>query len=430
MKRRQREWLARKPRIIVSSAPKELAHYYDKRAVPHNPRPVNKKKKPCRIEKKVKEVLARFDLPPPTLVETKDFPVAIPCTLPDAGKTRPEFWVIAFRANTEGDNRQVLEAWKVVKDSGIKPACRPSGRSKAEDDPFHPGIWLPSTQHDIPFLSVDGRHAELQAFMKVFGKVTKGAPSKLLRVHDLNTQKRMGLASFASPYLANTMDHVPTDDHSTMRLGKLGAALAVNEGQSEGWHFDRNDDDSTYSVVSVFGEGWLVIPQLNMEFELSVGTVLFFQASHLAHYVRPLNKDDKGKRLVVTTFTCAEMNLEPGEIFERAKDEENQSMQHNEPLHLTSLRNHPFHTNQVVSVPDAFIAPTKVPAPAPVVPDGPASATPSSSNSCTLDRRVERRAHLGEGVPGVAGVEDLGAARAWSWMLCSMTVKIPVSSRP
>jgi hypothetical protein len=64
------------------------------------------------------------------------------------------------------------------------------------------------------------------------------------------------------------------------RLGKLGAALAIGEGQSEGWHFDRGDNDDTYSVVFVYGiggwnnaerQGFLVIPQLNMEIEVKVG---------------------------------------------------------------------------------------------------------------------------------------------------------------
>ncbi|EIW65469.1 hypothetical protein TREMEDRAFT_66530 [Tremella mesenterica DSM 1558] len=89
-------------------------------------------------------------------------------------------------------------------------------------------------------------------------------------------------------HLANYMEHKTRVDSSSLRLGQIGASLAINQGQSEGWHFDCNEDVGTYSVISVFAtggcsstperhQGWLVLPQLNVELGMPIGSVVFFQ---------------------------------------------------------------------------------------------------------------------------------------------------------
>ncbi|RXK42157.1 hypothetical protein M231_00514 [Tremella mesenterica] len=124
------------------------------------------------------------------------------------------------------------------------------------------------------------------------------------------------------------MEHQTSVGSAPLRLGQVGSSLAINKGQSEEWHFDRNDDDSTYSIISVFGsggwtssaenrQGWLVLPQLNIEVEMPIGSVVFFQGSHLLHYVRELDEEDADRRLVVTAFACSEMS----KYYEKHKHE-------------------------------------------------------------------------------------------------------------
>ncbi|RXK36527.1 hypothetical protein M231_06186 [Tremella mesenterica] len=205
-------------------------------------------------------------------------------------------------------------------EANIIPSCGSSSRSKDDNRSYHAGIWHPPTQSDVPFYSKDALQFPIKAMMSAFAKIAGRGARQALQKYDRDVYVRLTHTHFLSPFLA---DYSKGDLAMTkaelvdLKLGRVGTMLAIADGQSEGWHFDRGDDDDTYSVVFVFGEGgWdtsekqgnLVIPQLNLEFELNVGDVLFFQASHLLHYVLPLNPEDTDKRIVLTVFTCKRLS--------------------------------------------------------------------------------------------------------------------------
>ncbi|EIW69141.1 hypothetical protein TREMEDRAFT_62870 [Tremella mesenterica DSM 1558] len=222
------------PDTFYPDSPYFLQEFFDKRTKNHNPRPLNNS------QQTFDELLRKenIELPPATLISSSQFPFAIPCSLDDVGTPngRPKFWLMAFNLNLPRDNHDIMNAWEMIE--------------KTKERPFHPGVWFPSNcrkDHTRPFLSKDARSNETQQFMTTFDRIAGGGTLKNLRKFDPVTSKRMS---------------------------------------------------HTYSIISVFGsggwkssaenrQGWLVLPQLNIEVEMPV---------------------DGDKRLVVTAFACSEMS--------------------------------------------------------------------------------------------------------------------------
>ncbi|EIW71972.1 hypothetical protein TREMEDRAFT_58115 [Tremella mesenterica DSM 1558] len=274
-------------------------------------------------EQKMNDLVSEWVDQPMRTISASEYPLAVRCTLPDAGESvgRPKYWAMGFKRITQSqDNRIIQRCWKDIVDANIIPSCGSSSRSKDDNRSYHAGIWHPPTQSDVPFYSKDALQFPIKAMMSAFAKIAGRGARQALQKYDRDVYVRLTHTHFLSPFLA---DYSKGDLAMTkaelvdLKLGRVGTMLAIADGQSEGWHFDRGDDDDTYSVVFVFGEGgWdtsekqgnLVIPQLNLEFELNVGDVLFFQASHLLHYVLPLNPEDTDKRIVLTVFTCKRLS--------------------------------------------------------------------------------------------------------------------------
>ncbi|RXK35690.1 hypothetical protein M231_07063 [Tremella mesenterica] len=255
------------PDVFYPNSPYHLQEFFDIRNPYHNPRPLNNSHKTFdRLLRKEK-----IELPPPTLIPSSQFPLAIPCSLNDAGlpNGRPKYWLMAYKLNSSRDNEDIMKASDIIKD--IRKL------------PFHPGVRSPSNcrrDHTHSFLSKDARTEKTQQFVTTFRRIVGGGTFKNLRKFDDVTAKRMSPARLlVHHHLANHMEYQPA--HSLP--GQVGCSLADNKGQSEEWYFNRNDDDSTYSIMSVFGsggwnstaekrQGWLVLPQLNVEIEMPIGT--------------------------------------------------------------------------------------------------------------------------------------------------------------
>jgi hypothetical protein len=103
-----------------------------------------------------------------------------------------------------------------------------------------------------------------------------------------------------------------------LRFGNLGTCVAISRGQAEKLHLDLNDDNAIYTSVMVLvnpGELWdsprhqghLYLPTVGLLVPMTIGDMVFFNASELPHLVVKLDDADKHKRTIVTTFTFARM---------------------------------------------------------------------------------------------------------------------------
>ncbi|RSH85498.1 hypothetical protein EHS25_004894 [Saitozyma podzolica] len=93
---------------------------------------------------------------------------------------------------------------------------------------------------------------------------------------------------------------------------------AVGRQRSSHLDLDLNDDNAIYTSTMVLGkpgelwnstrhQGHLYLPTLGVMVPMTVGVMVFFNASELPHLVIKLDDADKHKRTIVTTFTCAQM---------------------------------------------------------------------------------------------------------------------------
>jgi hypothetical protein len=94
--------------------------------------------------------------------------------------------------------------------------------------------------------------------------------------------------------------------------------VAISRGQAEKLHLDLNDDNAIYTSIMVLGkpgelwdssrhQGHLYMPTLGVMVPMTIGDMVFFNASELLHLVVKLDEVDNHKRTIVTTFTCAQM---------------------------------------------------------------------------------------------------------------------------
>lgn len=104
----------------------------------------------------------------------------------------------------------------------------------------------------------------------------------------------------------------PTDH---FRFGHIATMAAITKGQAERLHLDTHDDPRLYTMLLVLGrkdEDWdhsdgkgaLELKTLGVRMPLYPGDVVYFQASVLPHMVKRLQEEDRGKRTVMTLFTC------------------------------------------------------------------------------------------------------------------------------
>jgi hypothetical protein len=90
--------------------------------------------------------------------------------------------------------------------------------------------------------------------------------------------------------------------------------VAISRGQAEKLHLDLNDDNAVYTRIMVLGnpgklwdssrhQGHLYLPTFGVMALMTVGDMVFFNASELPHLVVKLDEADKHKRTIITTFT-------------------------------------------------------------------------------------------------------------------------------
>ncbi|GFZ50317.1 hypothetical protein JCM24511_08073 [Saitozyma sp. JCM 24511] len=103
-----------------------------------------------------------------------------------------------------------------------------------------------------------------------------------------------------------------------LRFGNLGTSVAISGGQGEKLDLDLNHDNAIYTSIMVLDkpeelwnssrhQGRLFLPTLGVMGPMTVGDMVFFNASELPHLVIKLDEADNHKRTIVTTFTCAQM---------------------------------------------------------------------------------------------------------------------------
>jgi hypothetical protein len=274
--------------------------------------------------------------------------ILIPSTHPDAGKARPAYWVIKKANLLTGDHVvRILDAFARALELGCKPHIQGAERTDGQSA-FHAGAFLkPCASKSLPWVSMDtlqpprssGPAAQQHSMRRMAAMVdiclaidsvlnTRG--QNALKRHDPRTLTRsrrlhqtIRAASHedidygrleSNPFPPGVLDDITR----VLRFGNLGTCVAISRGQAEKLHLDLNDDNAIYTSIMVLGkpgelwhssrhQGHLYLPTLGVMVPMTIGDMIFFNASELPHLVIKLDDADKHKRTIVTTFTCAQM---------------------------------------------------------------------------------------------------------------------------
>ncbi|RSH85470.1 hypothetical protein EHS25_004866 [Saitozyma podzolica] len=241
--------------------------------------------------------------------------ILIPSTQPDAGKTRPAYWVIKKSNLLTGDHvARILDAFA----RALEGAERTDGQSA-----FHAGAFLkPCASKSIPWVSMDtlqpprssGQVAQEQSMRRMAAMIdlclaidsvlnTRGQST--LKRHDPRTFTRSRRLHHAicttspqeaidygllqcNPFPPGVFDDITR----VLRFGNLGTCVAISRGQAEKLHLDLNDDNAIYTSVMVLGnpgdlwdsfrhQGHPYLPSLGLLLPMTIGDMVFFNASEL-----------------------------------------------------------------------------------------------------------------------------------------------------